>query len=111
MNPRVFIPQVVRRFDTTHQQMTQMHDFSSAMVHGQLVNVLDDEDDPKFISRLVPKVKKILSDFTHEDYLVAVGDPTLIALCAGIIMRQTPNLTMLKWERSIRQYVKVQISL
>lgn len=111
MNPRVFIPQIVRRFDSSAGKLTQQHDFASAQVHGQLVNILDDTDDPKFLSRLVPKVKQALADFTHEDFLVAVGDPTLIALCAGIIMRRQPNVTMLKWERTMRQYVKVEIRL
>jgi hypothetical protein len=109
MNPRVFIPQSVRRFNAAKGITEAAHDFTGAMQHGQLTTILDDDDDPVYLSRYVPKIKKALSDFTHEDFLIAVGDPSLIALCSGIIARRQPTMTMLKWERSLRMYVKLEI--
>ncbi|AWN08543.1 hypothetical protein XccvBFoX7_gp45c [Xanthomonas phage FoX7] len=111
MQPRVYIPQIVKKMDPTRGVMVEAHDYKPAMLHGQLTPILDDGDSALYLSRHVHKIKKILSDFTHEDYLIAVGDPCLIAVCAGIIMRRQPTFTMLKWERTMRQYIKMEISV
>jgi hypothetical protein len=111
MQPRVFIPHIVRKFDHESGKLVQVHDFEEAMQFGQLMTVLDDGEDPNFITRLMPKIKRVLSDFTHQDYLLAVGDPCIIAACAGSILSKQPMLTMLKWQRSLRTYVKVEIKL
>ena len=111
MTPRVFIPQVVLRWNNELRRLVPVYDFTPAAQHGQLTPVLDSDDDPNFLSRLAPKVKKTLADFTHEDFLLAVGDPCLIALCSGVILRRSPSLTMLKWQREIKMYVKVEITV
>ncbi len=111
MNPRVFIPQVVLRLDKGIGRLVPQYDFTPAAQHGQLTPILGEDDDTDYISRMVPKVKKALSDFTHEDFLLAVGDPCLIAVCAGVISRKMPTFTMLKWQRSIKMYVKTEITI
>lgn len=111
MNPRVFIPKVVLRRDPDTGRHFEAHDLTPAQQYGQLTPVLGFDDNPKYIARLTPKVQKGLADFTHQDYLLAVGDPCLIGLCCGIILRSSPMLTMLKWERSLKMYVKVEIKL
>lgn len=109
MTPRVFIPQVVLRFNPQLGKLVPLYDFTPATQHGLLVPVLENDDDTNFLSRFTPKVKQALSDFTHEDFLLAVGDPCLIALCAAVISRRSPIFTMLKWQREIKMYVKMEI--
>jgi hypothetical protein len=111
MNPRVFIPQVVLRFNQGLGRLVPVYDFTPASQHGQLTTVLDENDDPDYLSRYGQKVKLALSDFTHEDFLLAVGDPCLIALCSAVIARKNPVFTMLKWQREIRMYVKIEVKV
>ncbi len=111
MNPRVFIPQVVLKYSKEFGRLVPVYDFTPASPHGQLTSILSEDDDVNFLNRIGPKVKLALSDFTHEDLLLAVGDPCLIAMCAGVIARRVPRFTMLKWQREIRMYVKMEVSL
>lgn len=111
MTPRVFIPQIVMKYSQDLKRLVPVYDFAPASQHGQLTPVLGDDDNPAFLNRIIPKIKLALSDFTHEDYLLAVGDPCVIAACAGVIARRLPRITMLKWQREIRMYVKMEITL
>jgi hypothetical protein len=109
--PRVFIPQIIKRFDRDTRRLVEMYDFTPAQQFGQLEVVLDDGDDPNLISRMTHKVRSRLATFTHEDYLIAVGDPCLIATCAGVILRRSPTLKMLKWVRELKTYIQTEIDL
>lgn len=111
MVPRIFVPQIVRRFDQSKGKLVNLHDFTPAMTFGQIEPILDENDDPNLLSRLTPKIKNRLSDFTHEDFFLAVGDPGVIAVCCGIILRQQPSMTMLKWVRELKTYVKLDIRI
>jgi hypothetical protein len=109
--PRVFIPQIVKRYDKVQRVVVDMHDFTAAQTFGKLETVLDDNDNPDLLSRMTHKVNQKLATFTHEDYLIAVGDPCLIAVCAGVILRRQPTLNLLKWQRELRTYVLMEITL
>lgn len=109
--PRVFIPQIVKRFDQQKRVWIEVYDFGPAEVFGQLEIVLDEGDDPALISRMVPKVEKRLSDFSPDDYFLPVGSPTLIAACAGVIFRRNPRMKMLTWAREMKTYVQSEIVL
>lgn len=111
MTPRVFIPQVVLKYSQGLGRLVPVYDFTPASQHGQLTSILGEDDDVSFLNRIGPKVKLALSDFTHQDLLLAVGDPCLIAMCAGVIARRLPRFTMLKWQREIKMYVKMEIAL
>ncbi len=106
---RVFIPQLVTRFDHSKGHAVPMFDFSPAAQYGQLTPILDESDDPLFLARLAPKIRKMLDGFTEHDYLLAVGDPTVIAICAGLILRRHSNIKMLKWDRKMFTYIVLEI--
>jgi hypothetical protein len=109
--PRVFIPQIVKRFDQVKRVSVDVHDFTPAEVFGQLEIVLDENDDPTLISRMVPKVEKKLSDFSPDDFFLAVGSPVLIGVCCGVILRQNRRMKMLTWVREMKTYVQSEIVL
>jgi hypothetical protein len=51
-----------------------------------------------------------MSSYGEHDYIVAVGDPSLIAAAACIAARATGGVVrMLKWERMSAQYIPVEI--
>jgi hypothetical protein len=106
---RVFIPQVVTRFNPVSKTKEPVFDFSAAAQHGTLINVLSEEDNPLFLAHLAPKIRKALDDFKEEDRLLAVGDPSVIAICSGIILRRQRVLNMLKWDRKLQVYINVEV--
>lgn len=110
MLARVFLPQIVERFDKDKGVMVAAFDFSAAAQFGQLTPILEKEDDPIFLARITGKIRKVLSDFTDNDYLLAVGDPAVIAVCAGIVLRRHKTLKLLKWDRRLRIYQQLEIN-
>jgi hypothetical protein len=111
MISRVFLPQVVMRYSEAAGKPIPLFDFSAAEQFGQIVPILDDSDNPLFLTRLMPKIKKSLADFSPNDYFLAVGDPAVMSVCAGIIMRRQASIKLLKWNRRLTVYTPMEINL
>jgi hypothetical protein len=108
--PRVFIPQIVEKYEVRSGRMRPAFDFSTATSFGTLTPILDKDDDPLFLARITPKIREALADFNDEDYFVAVGDPSLIAICAALILRRRKTMKMLKWDKKLVRYLTLEIN-
>ena len=109
MFPRVFIPQLNERWDHKEHKLVPVHDFTSAAEFGTLTTILDREDDPMFLSQLTAKIHASLDSFTARDYFVAVGDPSMIAVCSGVILRNQVSFNMLKWDKKLNRYLMLEV--
>jgi hypothetical protein len=109
MTNKVFIPQLVERWDHKTHGFVPVHDFTSAALHGNIVTILDKADEPLFLNTVMPKIREKLEDFGYDDYFVAVGDPSVIAICSGIILRQQDYFKMLKWDKKMALYIPLEI--
>jgi hypothetical protein len=109
--PRVFIPHVVKKFNRTNPGVPIAFDFSKAERFGELNFILSDDDDVENIEAVTNKIQNALDDFGDNDYLIAVGDPTVIAICAGVAILGQENVKMLKWDRHRKDYISVEIKL
>lgn len=108
--PKVYLPHIVERYDMDKKAMVSAFDFSAAAQFGQLTPILDKDDDVIFLARITSKIRKVLENFTEHDYLLAVGDPAVIAVCAGIILRRHKTLKLLKWDRKLRIYTNLEVT-
>ena len=108
---KVFVPHIVTRYDRETGRITPVMDFSAAALHGELTTVLEESDNPLFLNMLMAKIRRALESFDDNDCLLCVGDPTLIAACAAVIARRNPKITMLKWDKSMKHYIKVEVRL
>lgn len=106
---KVFIPQIVERFDKQKEVMVAAFDFSAAAQFGQLTPILEAHDDSIFLARITLQIRKKLEEFTDDDFLLAVGDPAVIAVCAGIILRRHKTLKLLRWDRKTKIYHNLEI--
>jgi hypothetical protein len=53
-----------------------------------------------------------MASFTKDDWLVAVGDPSLIAAAACIAARKTGGvLRLLKWDRLTSDYIAAEMTI
>jgi hypothetical protein len=111
MTPKVFIPQLVKKYDTKLRAFVPVHNFDSAASFGVLRVILDKSDDPMFLPTLTRKIQDALEDFTYDDYFVAVGDPSVISVCSGIILRRQDYFKMLKWDKKMTQYITMEVQL
>lgn len=46
-----------------------------------------------------------MADATEQDWLLVVGSPALIGLCAYVFVRQTNSLRLLMWDKQLQDYV------
>lgn len=109
--PRVFIPQLIEKWDHTAERFVPAFDFTSAASYGTLTTILEREDNPLFLARITSKIREALKTFAEDDYFVAVGDPSVIAICAGLILRRSNNLKLLKWDKKLARYIVLDINV
>ena len=88
-------------------------DILSAEKYGELVPILP----PGYQLILSPgptvqKIKKVLKDFNDEDYLLLMGDPSLIGgACSIAAKNNIGKYKVLKWDRERRKYYPLEINI
>jgi hypothetical protein len=61
---------------------------------------------------LVFKLKKLLSNYTSNDYLLLTGDPAIIGVACSIVSDiTTGKYKLLKWDKQERRYYPIEIDL
>lgn len=109
--PSVFVPQEPSRWDAALQMHVPSVNLRPAMKYGTLKVLMPPNISVMFASPTVQALKEKLAASTQDDFLVAVGDPTLIATCAGILLRKHGRMNLLKWDRRESQYALVEVVL
>lgn len=112
IQPRVFIPSIPSRFDTSTRLWIPTVNIDSAKHHGELVIMLPPNANRIDLKSLVDIMRDKMSDFGEEDWVVALGDPSLFAAAACLATAATGGLLrLLKWDRMERTYVGSEIWL
>ena len=103
----------VERFVYVIQQPAPNINILSASDYGYLVICLPNRDQAILSTApYVQKMRKNLQDFRKQDYLLAVGDPTIIALSAIIASEQTNGqFNMLKWDKREYRYYPLEVDM
>ena len=61
---------------------------------------------------LIYKLRKILKDYTSEDYLLLTGDPAIIGVACSIVSDITNGrYKLLKWDKQEKRYYPIEINL
>ncbi len=61
---------------------------------------------------LIFKLRKVLRNFTSEDYLLLTGDPAIIGVACSIVSDITNGkYKLLKWDKQERKYYPININL
>ena len=61
---------------------------------------------------LVFKLKKLLENYTTDDYLLLTGDPAIIGIACSIVADKTNGkFNLLKWDRQEKMYYPLKINL
>lgn len=61
---------------------------------------------------LVFKLRKLLKEYTPEDYLLLTGDPAIIGVACSIVSDITNGkYKLLKWDKQERRYYPIEIEL
>lgn len=109
---RVYIPQLPSRFDAATRLWVPSVNLAPAKKFGELIVMLPPEANRLHTAPLVASLRDSLKDFGEADYIVAVGDPSLIMAAGCIAARKTGGrLRVLKWDRREADYIPVELNV
>jgi hypothetical protein len=61
---------------------------------------------------MIQELRKLLKDFTDEDYLLLTGDPSIIGVACAIVSDiNGGKFKLLKWDKQEKLYYPVEINL
>lgn len=104
--PRVYAPQLPSRYDAASKLWIPTMNLSPAERYGELVVLLPPNANRLHTAPLVAALRERMAEFGEDDWLVAVGDPSLIAAAACIASKQAGGvLRLLKWDRLASDYI------
>ena len=78
------------------------------------IKVLLDEDKQIMFSPapMIRKMKRMLKDFSDNDYLLLTGDPAIIGVVCCLISETTNGrFNLLKWDRQEKRYYPIEIDV
>ena len=93
---------------------TGKHNIAPALEYGEIEVVLPPSQSQVIFSSgpTVARVKRTLEDFSDDDYLLFIGDPTAIAIMATVAASKNHGrFKCLKWDKQERRYIPIQIDL
>lgn len=107
--PKVYIPQVPSRFDPGTGLFIPTVSMHTADKFGDRVECLPPGAGRLHVAQIAVALREKLRDITEDDWLVAVGDPSMIAAASVIMFKKTGKLRLLKWDRVQAIYLPVEI--
>lgn len=110
--PKVYAPQVPSKYDAATKLWVPSINLAPAKAFGDLVIMLPPNANRLHINPLVVALREQMKEFSAEDYVIAVGDPSLIAAAACIAAKKTGGLLrVLKWDRQSSNYIPVEANV
>jgi hypothetical protein len=87
--------------------------FLPAMKFGSIETLISGKDGQLYnTAPLVKELRRKLASFKESDYLLLIGDPAAIAICAAIASERTGGkLQLLKWDRQERTYYPLLVDI
>jgi hypothetical protein len=107
--PKVYAPQQPCKHDRATGLDVPTVNLGISRPFGELVVLLPANANRLHSAPLVDAMHAGMKHFSKEDYLIAVGDPTLIAAAAVLAYQKTGHLRMLRWDRLTSDYIEVLI--
>jgi len=109
----VYIPQVPAKHDRATGLWTPTLDVSPAKSFGDVRVMFAQRISSGVPSwQVAEKMQEALADYRHDDFLVALGDPSLIAMCSMFIgLKHDGYLRLLTWDRFNNAYICREINL
>lgn len=108
---RVFVPQVPSRFDRSMGAWVPTISLEHAAKFGDVVVMLPPEASRLATVPISRALREKMRDFGPEDFIVAVGDPSVLAMAAVLAHKTVGKLRLLKWDRVMSEYILMEIEL
>lgn len=109
---KVYAPQVPSKYDPATKLWVPSINLEPATAFGEVVVMLPPNANRLHINPLILALREQMKEFNKDDYIIAVGDPSLIAAASCIAVRKTAGLLrILKWDRQTSSYIPVEANV
>jgi len=106
----VYAPMQPSRYDRDLELWVPTMNLDPAQRYGTLQVLLPPAAGRVAIGQITDVLRERLKNFSDRDYIVAVGDPSLIVATALIAAAKTGGkVNLLKWDRITSDYIAVEI--
>jgi len=107
--PNVYVPQVPGRLDAKSGVWVPTVNISPAKKFGRIIEMLPMEANRLHVAPLLTVLREKMKEYSSDDMIIAVGDPSIIAFTACLAVRATGGtLKLLKWDRQTSDYILVE---
>lgn len=110
--PKVFAPHIPSRYDSASRLWVPSVEIRSAEKHGEIVVMLQPNSARAGLAPCVAAMRERMEEesFGPEDFLIGIGDPSLIGAASCLAVRRTSGiLRMLKWDRMAKDYYLAEV--
>lgn len=108
---RVFIPQLRSTYDAATRLWIPTVNVQPAERFGELITLLPPNASQLHTAPLAQAIREKMRDVNEQDWLLALGDPSLIGVASALMVRKTGKLRMLKWDRRTGDYLTVEVAV
>jgi len=111
-NKKVFVPQVPSRYDSDIGRWVPTVNLDPAKAFGELDVLLPPEAGRMPADELAGILQGALAKITERDWLLATGDPAVMAIAMTIAARNLNGLLrILRWDKRSRTYEALEVRL
>lgn len=111
--PTVYVTQIPSRRDKETGAVVPIYNVSPASEHGTIKVLMPSGVNFYATADLVRQAKGSLKDYSYEngDCIICIGDPAIIAVCIAVVAHKNSKFSILKWDRIVSRYVKIDVSI
>lgn len=109
---KVYAPQIPSKYDVATKLWIPSINLDPAKLFGEIVPMLPPNANRLHINPLTVALREQMKEFTKDDYIIAVGDPSLIAVSSCLAAAKTKGLLrLLKWDKISSSYELIEVTI
>lgn len=109
---RVFAVQDQHRLDRQTNTWKPIFNLQPAEKYGTISFLLEAHEVPFAHPQMVPRIEAELADFNDSDWLLLIGNPSLIGVTvAAAAFANEGRIQLLQWDGKFRKYIPVFVKL
>lgn len=113
VQPKVFITHIPQRKDSATGDSLPVVNVQPAAEHGEIVVMMPAKSTFYASADLVRSLRVHLDGYNYErgDSIVALGDPSIIAVAFAVLGKDHGRFKVLKWDKTLKRYVATHVNV
>lgn len=109
---RVFVPHIPSRWNHKIEGWEPTVNINGARKFGEMIVLLPDDASRMHAAPVVQALREKIDDIRADDFIVAVGDPTVLAMTVAVAALKTGGqINLLKWDKQMGMYIPVHFKI